>query len=457
MDRYEVIVVGAGVGGLSAAAHLAQAGIRTLVIEQTAFPGGRCYSRTLDGVEYDIGALYLGGSVPGLLRDVLGLNCRATPFRAGIAVDDKLVSFPFDGQTVRQLRACGVSKRALAHFLLHVPRLFSSSTFERYESVDDILRMLTADETIRFMGNVLYGVSGTSPRHLPSNYARLNGTIAGYRATNPQYLEGGNRAVADLLVQEVRKYGRIQFGERAECLMIEGQRVGGVVTGRRTYRADFVISNADIRTTVLGLCDAAIWPDDYRYGVEMLRRPLSVASVFMTFTRDVQLPQGYGVFFVADDPISEFQCLEDGHFPSQSMFILYVPTQILHEHDGQHRATLQFYYPRGDISPEVLDRQVRQIMAVGLDRLWPRFSECVTAYKVYSPERYFQEFGLHPYVFGVSPALGQRRYRVRTPIPNLFCVGDSVQPEGPCVPQAMESGFAAARLLLEHRRSPVAH
>jgi phytoene dehydrogenase-like protein len=452
MDHYEVIVIGAGIGGLSAAAYLAQAGIQTLVIEQTSFPGGRCYARMIDGVEYDIGALYLGGGVPHLLRDVFGLNCPTTPFRAGIAIGDQLVSFPFDRQTLRELQACGVSRRALARLLLHIPRLFFSSTFKRCASVDEVLGMLTTDQTLRFVGDVTFGVSGTSPQRLPSSYVRLNGRIASYRAANPEYLSGGNRSLADLLLQVVRQNGHVRFEERVEGLLIEGQRVRGVVTGRQTYGADFVVSNADIRTTVLDLCDAAVWPPNYRHDVEMLQRPLRVVNVFMTFSREVQLPAGYGVFFVADDPIGEFQWLEEGRFSPQSMFILYVPSQMIPGHRGDHRATLQFYHPRGNVSPETLERRVQQVLTTGLDRLWPRFSEHVTACTVYAPERYLDEFGLQPFVFGVSPALGQRRFPIDMPIPNLFCVGDSVQPDGPCVPQAIESGIAGARMVLEHRR-----
>ena len=52
----KAIVIGAGLGGLAAAAKLCQNGIDTTIIERTAFPGGRCYVRSIDGLEYNIGA-----------------------------------------------------------------------------------------------------------------------------------------------------------------------------------------------------------------------------------------------------------------------------------------------------------------------------------------------------------------------------------------------------------------
>jgi phytoene dehydrogenase-like protein len=88
----------------------------------------------------------------------------------------------------------------------------------------------------------------------------------------------------------------------------------------------------------------------------------------------------------------------------------------------------------------------------GLEKLFKGFSRAITSYAIYDPIRYEREFGFPPYVFGVSPAQDQRRFPVRTPIPNLFCVGDSVQPDGPSVPQAMESGIAAARIVAQYLR-----
>ncbi|MCP4629193.1 MAG: FAD-dependent oxidoreductase, partial [bacterium] len=41
-DRYDVIVVGAGIGGMTTAAFLAKRGLKVLIIEQHYIPGGCC-------------------------------------------------------------------------------------------------------------------------------------------------------------------------------------------------------------------------------------------------------------------------------------------------------------------------------------------------------------------------------------------------------------------------------
>lgn len=55
MSARSVIVVGAGVAGLTAAAHLARSGYRVTVLEKHAEPGGRCARIVRKGHCFDIG------------------------------------------------------------------------------------------------------------------------------------------------------------------------------------------------------------------------------------------------------------------------------------------------------------------------------------------------------------------------------------------------------------------
>jgi len=60
-DRYDVAVVGAGIGGLTAAALLAKRGLRTLVIEQHYLPGGACTSMRRRDITFDVGVAMMFG------------------------------------------------------------------------------------------------------------------------------------------------------------------------------------------------------------------------------------------------------------------------------------------------------------------------------------------------------------------------------------------------------------
>ncbi len=55
MKIHSVIVIGAGVGGIAAAAHLARHGIHVTVLEKNAGPGGRCNRFSREGHHFDTG------------------------------------------------------------------------------------------------------------------------------------------------------------------------------------------------------------------------------------------------------------------------------------------------------------------------------------------------------------------------------------------------------------------
>jgi phytoene desaturase len=64
-----VVIVGAGLGGLSAALHLAGAGREVIVLEREPVPGGRAGRLSLDGFEFDTGPTVL--TAPDLIAEPL--------------------------------------------------------------------------------------------------------------------------------------------------------------------------------------------------------------------------------------------------------------------------------------------------------------------------------------------------------------------------------------------------
>jgi phytoene desaturase len=59
MKTTPVIVIGAGIGGITAAIHLAKKGLRVIIIEKNARPGGRCDQISREGHHFDTGPTLL--------------------------------------------------------------------------------------------------------------------------------------------------------------------------------------------------------------------------------------------------------------------------------------------------------------------------------------------------------------------------------------------------------------
>lgn len=68
---YEVVIIGAGVGGLTCGCYLAKSGLKVLIVEQHDKPGGYCTSFFRKGYRFDVGVRYLGGVNNGILGNIL--------------------------------------------------------------------------------------------------------------------------------------------------------------------------------------------------------------------------------------------------------------------------------------------------------------------------------------------------------------------------------------------------
>lgn len=76
VPRPDVIVIGSGVSGLSAARTLAAAGKKILVLERSRGVGGRCATRRVDGQPVDHGVAFLHGRDPAFLAELQAVPSR---------------------------------------------------------------------------------------------------------------------------------------------------------------------------------------------------------------------------------------------------------------------------------------------------------------------------------------------------------------------------------------------
>lgn len=96
--RYDVVVAGAGLSGLTAAAYLAKAHFSVLLIEKTRNPGGLLHSFQRDGFVFDAGAKSVenAGVVRPLLKD-LGIELKLLKSPVTIGIEDQLMHMESPG------------------------------------------------------------------------------------------------------------------------------------------------------------------------------------------------------------------------------------------------------------------------------------------------------------------------------------------------------------------------
>lgn len=128
---HDVIVVGAGIGGLTAAALAQHDGLDTLVLEAHNRPGGCAGDFPLNGVLFPAGATLLSGFEPGGLHDFvyrrLGIGNRAVPLARAMDVVGPAGRFPLwterDGWEATWRRVFPGEEQAKAAFFGWAERL----------------------------------------------------------------------------------------------------------------------------------------------------------------------------------------------------------------------------------------------------------------------------------------------------------------------------------------------
>lgn len=295
--HYDAIVIGAGAGGMSAAAHLVAAGRKVLIVESQDRLGGRASSEEIDGFIVNRGAIAIErGSGFEQTFDLLGvpLDVRepqpATVFR----IDGKIID-PSKGGGWNLIIGGLTKAAAKIGATFGDVRKGNTELPEEALSTEEWLRKFTKNQTVhRLFRNLCAAIWAANADELP---ARAFLTYFSFKGAFKRFgfCPRGTIGLWNDLGDAIRaRGGEIWLDTPVTRIHVEGGRATGVdvVRNGRTERIDagVVISNIGPAATVPLAGEEALGADYVAKVRRVLRPAANIVVNFATRERLIDLP-----------------------------------------------------------------------------------------------------------------------------------------------------------------------
>jgi phytoene desaturase len=343
----EIIIVGAGPGGLAAAVLLAASGLKVSIFERLPVVGGRTSTLESGGFKFDLGPTFF--LYPQVLREIFGaagasfdeevpMTCLDPQYRLIFGAGGELQCTPNVAEMQRQIATINADdarqfprflseNRAKLHAmmpclqnpflgwgdLLNLRMLKLLPLIRPHQSVDTYLSGFFRDPRIRLAFSFQSKYLGMSPFRCPSLFSILSFLEYEYGVFHPT---GGCGSITRALARIAERLGvRIHLGEPVEEILFQGRRATGIRTPSGLHRADALVVNADFARAMTRLV-----PDRLRkrWSNEKLERKKYSCSTFMLYLGvDGTFDRPHHNIYIAKDYRQNLLDIEERHTLSE--------------------------------------------------------------------------------------------------------------------------------------------
>jgi len=483
----KTIIIGAGLGGLSAAIRLAKSGFDVTVLEKNEIVGGKVNFVEADGYKFDTGASLLtmrhvfeelfsfaGKRLEDYL-DLISLDpiCRyfwtdGTTFDASQDLqktENEIGKFaPQDVENFRKYLSdsenkYGIAEKTfLARSLNDLPRLLRPKYFRDLLAISSLQTLDTHNKNyfqspkLQQLFNRYATYNGSSPYRTPATFALVPFVEFGLGAW---YVRGGIYEIPKALAKLAREFNvKIRTNCAVEKIVIENKKAVGVrLENGEILPGDFVVANSDAVETYRNLIDENF------FNKKLDAREPSCSGFVLLLGTNKKFPSlaHHNIFF-SDNYKAEFDALFADLRPTQNPTIYVCATSKTDETQSPENCENLFVlinapYTSGktDWSSEAKpyrDLIIKKLEKFGLEDL----EKSIEFEQIITPADFENKYRTNRgSIYGVS-SNGIFSAFLRVPnrarkIKNLYFVGGATHPGGG-MPLVLLSGKMASELIL---------
>lgn len=384
-EKYDALVIGSGIGGLTTAAMLSELGWKVCVLEQHYTAGGYTHSYDRNGYEWDVGVHYIGEmGAPTRTRklfdflsegklDWAPMDEEYDRFYIGEKVfcaragkqkfqDNLLEQFPAEGEAIAAYMklldtvSSAVPVYAMNRLLkpwqrtLLAPYLKVKIPALLFRSTYDVLSEITQDTDLIAVLTGQWGDMGLPPKR---STFMVHALIARHYLHGGFYPVGGSWKIAQSIIPRIKRAGGEVFTyARVKQLLVDGGKVRGVeMEDGHVIECPCVISSAGVRNTFEKLLPAEISHQaGYQSNLSKVKPSMAHLGIYIGLkatAEELGLPKtNFWIYEDADYDASVDRFLKDKNAPFPVVYVSFPSAKdpdYLNRHPGT--ATIEIVAP----------------------------------------------------------------------------------------------------------------